>query len=146
MTKADCERYLEDPEANAGHLEACADCRAFFETLDDEAVESPSIDLAHLPLASWEGSSHRAWPLVVAVAALVAVIAFTVSTAAGTSPLHAFASSLPPFDLILTLMQGAGGAIHNAPVAWQVVIIASFFVVNGLLWLLLRRAPKGVAE
>ena len=33
-----CQRYLEDPEANAEHLRDCAECRAVFDALGLEQV------------------------------------------------------------------------------------------------------------
>ena len=38
----------------------------------------------------------------------------------------------------------AGGALHKAPMAWHVAIAVSFVAINTILFLLLRRAPKGI--
>ncbi|HVR39603.1 MAG TPA: hypothetical protein VMU84_10950 [Thermoanaerobaculia bacterium] len=142
MTRPDCERYLQDPEANAGHLETCAECRAFFETLD-APVEHRPMTVDALPLASWEGASHRPWRLVISAA--LSVIAFVVMffTFTGVSP-RVVASALPPLDVLLDLPQVAGGFIHNAPSTWRLVIAILFFIVNAVLYLLLRRAPRGI--
>ena len=38
-----CEEYLEDPEANAAHLESCAVCRALDEELDADDRRSSTV-------------------------------------------------------------------------------------------------------
>src|SRR5947207_14516805 len=69
-----CQRYLEDPEANQGHLAECEECRALFDTLG-LAVDERPLSVGHLPLAPWEGASFRPWPLVLGgVALLLAVV------------------------------------------------------------------------
>jgi RNA polymerase sigma factor (sigma-70 family) len=72
-----CEEYLQDPEANAAHVESCAECRAFEDDLAlPIEVQHRPMSVDALPLASWEGASHRTWPLVGAgfVAALTLAI------------------------------------------------------------------------
>ena len=72
MTDQACQQYLEDPEANAAHLRTCAKCNAEAIALAEKAdVEPPPLDLNALPLAPWEGSQYRAWPLVLGTAAVV---------------------------------------------------------------------------
>lgn len=140
MTRTpDCERYLEDPEANAGHLEECAECRAFFETLDDSAVEHRSVSIDALPLAQWEGASHKPWGLVLSAAAFVVAVVVAFFAVTGVSP-RVVASALPPFDVLLEVGKG----VHNAPMSWRVVLLVLFLLVNTVLYLLLRRAPKGI--
>ena len=52
MTNDECQRYLEDPEANAAHLQTCAECRAVSAALAEKSdVEPASIDVNALPLA-----------------------------------------------------------------------------------------------
>ena len=144
-----CEEYLQDPEANAAHLESCDVCRAMTEELDD------SIEIAHrplnveaLPLAPWEGASHRTWPLVAAGLVAVLILAVVHFLAAGISPLsglaRALSSAVPSLDLMVNLSRLAGGALHKAPVTWHIAIAVSFVFINSLLFLLLRRAPKGI--
>lgn len=144
-----CEDYLQDPEANAAHLESCAECRAIAEELDDAIAVAPrAISLDALPMATWEGASHRTWPLVAAGAVAVAILAVVLFLAAGISPLQGIAravtSAVPSLDLMVNLSQLAGGALHKAPVAWHIAIAVSFVAINTILFLLLRRAPKGI--
>ncbi|HEX2121354.1 MAG TPA: hypothetical protein VHL59_06910 [Thermoanaerobaculia bacterium] len=144
-----CEDYLQDPEANAAHLESCAACRAMALELDDAVeIEPRPLNVDALPLAPWEGASHRTWPLVAAGVVAVLILAAVLFLAAGISPLRGIAravvSAVPSLDLMLNLSQLAGGALHNAPVMWHVAIGVSFLVINTLLFLLLRRAPKGI--
>ena len=87
MTDQACQQFLEDPEANAAHLRKCAKCNAEAMALAEKAdVVPPSIDLNALPLAPWEGSSHRAWPLVLGTTAVVAIGALARLDAAGMLP------------------------------------------------------------
>jgi hypothetical protein len=144
-----CEDYLQDPEANAAHAETCAACRAITEELDDEiVVQARPIALDALPMASWEGASHRTWPLVAAGVAAMSILAVVLFLAAGISPLSGIAravtSALPSLDLMVNLSHLAGGALHKAPIAWHVAIAVSFLAINTILFLLLRRAPKGI--
>lgn len=146
-----CDDYLQDPEAHAAHAESCDVCRAMFDELDAAvAVEHRPIRVDALPLAAWEGASHRTWPLVAAGLLSVVVLAIVLFLAAGTSPLRgiarAFVSTVPSLDLIVNLSQLAGGALHNAPVPWHIAIAVSFILINTVLFLLLRRPPKGVAS
>ena len=142
-----CERYLADPEANAAHLDACADCRDLFGILET-AVETKPIVVDTLPLAPWEGASHRSWPLVAGGAAIVLGIAALLFVLAGISPLRgmrgAVVSAVPPLDVISTLAHGAGSAVQQVPAAWQIATIIAFLVINTIFVVLLRRAPKGV--
>jgi len=144
-----CEEYLQDPEANAAHAESCAACRAITEELDEEiVVQARPIAVNALPMASWEGASHRTWPLVAAGAAAVMILAVVLFLAAGISPLSGIAravtSAVPSLDLMVNLSHLAGGALHKAPIAWHVAIAVSFVAINTILFLLLRRAPKGI--
>lgn len=144
-----CEDYLQDPEANAAHLESCAECRAIAMELDEEvAVQPRPISLDALPMAPWEGATHRTWPLVAAGVTAMAILAAVLFLAAGISPLKGIAravtSSVPSLDLMVNLSELAGGALHKAPVTWHVAIAVSFLAINTILFLLLRRAPKGI--
>ena len=144
-----CEDYLQDPEANAAHLATCAECRAISEELDDVIpVETRPVSLDALPMASWEGASHRTWPLVAAGAIAVTILAAVLFLAAGISPLNGIAravtSAMPSLDLMVSLSKLAGGALHKAPMAWHIAIAVSFVAINTILFLLLRRAPKGI--
>lgn len=149
MTTTNCEQYLEDPEAHAAHLETCAECRAMFGELDAEVEVAPRpLQLDALPMANWEGASHRTWPLVIAGAVSVLVLAMVLFLASGISPLkgiaRAISSTFPSIELLMNVTSIAGGALHNAPVTWHIAIAVSFVLINTVLLLLLRRSPKGI--
>jgi len=145
MTNDDCQRYLEDPEANAAHLRTCAKCNAEAIALAEKAdVAPPSIDLDALPLAPWEGSSYRAWPLVLGTAAVVAIVALALLDAAGMSPLHVVEGSLTSMEAMRALLNRAAASLRSASLGAQVAFGVAFVIVNGLLIALLRRAPRGI--
>jgi hypothetical protein len=145
MTDQACQRYLEDPEENAGHLETCAECRAMNAALSANAdVDAAPISLDSLPLAPWEGSSHRAWPLVLGAAAAVILIAFVLCDLAGISPMHVAESSLTSMEARRDILRNATEWLRAAPAAWQLAFGVAFIVVNALLVVLLRRAPRGI--
>jgi hypothetical protein len=145
MTDQACQRYMEDPEANAGHLETCAECRAVNAALDAKTdVDAAPISLDSLPLAPWEGSSYRAWPLVLGAAAAVILIAFILCDLAGISPIHVAESSLTSMEARRDILRNATEWLRGAPAAWQVAFGVAFIVVNALLVVLLRRAPRGI--
>jgi hypothetical protein len=134
-----CEEYLNDPEANAAHLKSCEVCRSIEEDLGDAVPVAPRpLNLDALPLAPWEGASHKTWPLVAAGLVATLTLLFVVSAAAGVSPVHAVTSSLPSVQALLTFLQLTGRAI-GAP-----LVAVLFVVINTILFVLLRRAPKGV--
>lgn len=136
-----CDEYLQDPEEHAAHLESCAICRSIEEELGgglDFPIESRPIDVESLPMASWEGASHRTWPLVTAGLVAMITLAIVLSAAAGVSPIAAVTSSLPSVQALLTFLQLTGHAM-GAP------LVGLLFVgINTILFFLLRRAPKGV--
>lgn len=142
-----CERYLADPEANAAHLAECEECAALFAPTV-LPLEPRPIAIDTLPLAPWEGAAHRAWPLVVGGALVLFVIAAGLFAAAGVAPVKgvaaAMGSGMPPLDIVKAFLQHIGAAAQNAPGGWQIAVAVLFVVVNTLLFLLLRRAPKGV--
>ena len=146
MTTNDpCQRYLEDPEANADHLQSCAKCRAEAAALAAKSeVEAPSIDLDALPLAPWEGSSHRPWPLVLGGTAIVVIVALVLLDAAGMSPMHVAEGSLASMDAIRGLLNRAALSLRGASIGTQVAFGVAFLIVNALLVVLLRRAPRGI--
>lgn len=145
MTNEACQRYLEEPEANAAHLKTCAECRAMSAALALKTeVEPPPISVDALPLAPWEGSSYRAWPLVLGGAAIVMLVALALCDAAGMSPLRVAESSLTSMDAIRVLLRRATESLRAASVGAQVAFGAAFVIVNALLVVLLRRAPRGI--
>jgi hypothetical protein len=145
MTEDACQRYLEDPEANAAHLQTCAKCRAEAAALAEKTdVAPPSINLDALPLAPWEGSSYRAWPVVLGTAGVVLIVALTLLDAAGMSPVHVVEGSVASMDSLRSLLNRAAASLRTASLGAQVAFGAAFVLVNGLLVVLLRRAPRGM--
>lgn len=144
-----CDDYFEDPETNAAHLETCEACRAMTEELDEpiEVAHRP-ITVEALPLASWEGASHRTWPLVAIGALSVLILAIALFLAAGTPPLRGIAravtSGIPPVDAVMKTFQLVGSGLHSAPALVHVGVAVLFVVINTILFLLLRRAPRGI--
>ncbi len=129
-----CQRYAENPEANATHLQECAKCRALY-----APIESHSVQIGELPLAPWEGAGYRAWPLVIGEALALLAIAFGLCAAAGISFLTAIRAGAR-FDW-RALLETAGQALRPlGPVGFGVL----FVVVNTALILLLRRTPRGI--
>lgn len=140
-----CQRYLEDPEGNAGHLRDCAECRNIAELLDLEVEAEPiAMNVDELPLAGWEGASHRPWPLVLAGAVAVVVLAGVLFAVAGTSPLGVMSTEMSRLEMLRNILRLTSAAVQNAPTTWQVTIGVLFVVVNTILVLLLRRAPRGI--
>jgi hypothetical protein len=140
---ANCERYLEEPEANAAHLRECETCRALFGTLEERVPARP-VAVPDLPVAAWEGASHRAWSTVIAAAVVVLGAALALFVASGVSSLQgvidALTNAVPQLTALVALFRSAA----NTPGPWPMVLIAGFVVVNALLFLLLRRAPRGI--
>lgn len=140
MNREECRLYLEDPEAHGAHLATCAACRAVSQELHAKVPAQP-IRVEALPLAAWEGAAHRSWSLVLGSALTVIAIAAALFAAAGESPLvaigEAVREAIPSSGLMLSLLRLVGGA---APIA----IVVSFLAVNAILFVLLRRAPKGI--
>ena len=132
-----CDEYLNDPEANAAHLETCEVCRVMESDDLDVHVEARPMNLDALPLAPWEGASHRTWPLVGAGVVAAVALLIVLSAAAGVSPVDAISSSLPPIDALMAFLQLTGRAIGGP------LIAVLFVVINTILFFLLRRAPKG---
>lgn len=147
-----CEDYLEDPEQNAAHLETCTICRALEENVGTLDIQprplSPGLSLDALPMATWEGASHRTWPLVAVGAVSVLVLAIALFLAAGTPPLrgiaHAAMSGVTSFEAFTKFVQLLGPGLHSAPALVHVTIAVLFIFINTLLFVLLRRAPRGI--
>ena len=153
MTGDACQQYLEDPEAHAAHLDRCDDCRVLFGMLGDgddllPERELPSAALRTLPLAPWEGASHRAWPLVLGGAALLVAAAALLFSLAGVSPAAGFrnavSTNVPSVGSAMTTAQLVGEALQHAPALWQVGLAVAFLAINALFLFLLKRAPRGV--
>lgn len=138
-----CDAYLEDPEANAAHVQSCEVCAALFGELDEEIVAKPvSVKLDALPFAPWEGASHRTWPLVIAGGIALLTLATVLCFAAGFTSVRGLANvmfaEIPPVHGVVQILQLTGKSIG-------VPIVAVLFLgINTILFLLLRRAPKGI--
>ena len=147
MTQDRCQQYLEDPEAHPTHAAECASCRAVAEELRG-AIEPRAAGVQPLPLAPWEGASHRSWPLVAGVVLTVVAMAAAFFAAAGVSPRaeigRALSSSVASTSAWASFLSSAGGALQHAPASLQILIAVSFLLVNALLIVLLRRAPRGI--
>ena len=144
MKTDSCQRYLEDPEGNASHLDACAECRAFFAELEAPIAGQPPLQIGELPLAPWEGASHRPWPLIIGGALAVLAMTIAVFAVSGASPRIVLRRLFPSMDLITSVVRLGGDAIQHAPTGLQIALVVSFIVVNTVFFLLLRRAPKGI--
>lgn len=142
-----CEDYFEDPEKNAAHLETCELCRALEEPVAVD-IEPRPLSLDALPLATWEGAAHRTWPLVAVGTVSMLVLAVALFLAAGTPPLRGIAravtSSVTSFEAATKFFQLFGSGLHSAPMLVHVTIAVLFVFINTLLYVLLRRAPRGI--
>lgn len=154
----ECELFMQDPEAHAAHAQTCADCRTFAEDmhrletkLDQASLETEPL-LADrvaesLPVASWEGASHRAWPTVIAAALALAALAFAVSMMAGVSLVNeivvAVRGWLSGTGAVMALLRSVPKLAGRIPAGIQITIVVLFIAVNALLVALLRRSPKG---
>jgi len=143
MTDQDCQRYFEDPEANASHLATCAECRAVESELH-APIESRPVTVDSLPMAAWEGARHRSWPLALGGGLAVLAISLGLFMMAGVSPTAAMLSRVPSIGVVSTFMRLLGGAVQQAPAGIQAGLLVLFLAVNTIFVLLLRRAPKGI--
>jgi predicted anti-sigma-YlaC factor YlaD len=138
-----CQRYLEEPEANAEHLRDCTECRNVFDALGLE-VEAKPLAVGELPLAPWEGAKHRPWGLVAAASIAVLTLSILFFVYAGTSPLSVLSSEMSRLEMMREIFRLGSTAVRTAPLTWQLTIGVLFVVVNTILVLLLRRAPRGI--
>jgi predicted anti-sigma-YlaC factor YlaD len=140
-----CQRYLENPEEHAEHLRDCAECRALFEALGVSVEDRRArLPVDELPLAPWEGASHRPWALVAATAIAALTLAILFFIYAGTSPLSVLSSEVTRLRAMREIFRLTSDAVRTAPLVWQVTLGVLFVVVNTILVLLLRRAPRGI--
>lgn len=142
MKTESCLRYLEDPEANAGHLADCAECRALFG--DDAGVPTKPLALDALPLAPWEGASHRAWPLVISGIVVALISAAVLCVVAGMTPLQVVERAFKSVQSMRAFVFTSADALREASRGAQIAFAAAFIVVNGVLVALLRRSPRGI--
>ena len=87
-------------------------------------------------------------PQLAAGAVSVLVRAIALVLAAGTPPLRGIAravtSSVTSFEAATKFFQMFGSGLHSAPALVHVTIAVLFVFINTLLFLLLRRAPRGI--
>ena len=144
MNDPDCQQFLEDPEANASHLAQCAACRAVASGLRDEAeARSIVVNPDSLPLAPWEGASYRSWPLVAGGALTVLALALGCGLVSGVSPLHVVDAGMLSLDGARAFILSSAVTLRSASLAGQIGFGVLFVAVNALLFVLLRRAPRG---
>ena len=122
-----CQRYAEDPEANAAHLRECAKCRGIYAPIESQAVR---VDA--LPLAPWEGAGYRSWPLVFGGALALLAIALGLCAAAGIS--------------LAAAIRAGAGSDWRATLAMASNAVTRIYHSTTLLLLvvLLRRSPRGI--
>ncbi len=152
-----CESYLDDPARFAGHAETCPRCGKLMAELDgldralrSDLAEGGGIGPLALPLAPWEGAHYRAWKVVLAVAALLALTVAAGFIVAGISPVRGFAEAVGAQAVaggdFVSIARAAGAGLQQAPPNVRLALAALFVAVNGFLFLLLRRHPRGVDE
>ncbi len=134
-----CQRYAENPEANATHLAGCEACGALYSVLDSE-IDSKPVAVGALPLAPWEGAGYRSWPLAIGGTLGVLVIALALCAAAGISPLRAIAVGFQSYAIraIITAID------EKLRPLGPLFFGAIYLIVNTALVFLLRRAPRGI--
>jgi hypothetical protein len=144
--KESCERYLQDPESHAAHLAECPSCRSMNRGLELMPDARPRALLPGLPVAPWEGASHRPWAMVVVAGVIVLFAAFALFMAAGVSPLEGFVATFRGLVGRLEVLRRASSIaelLRQAPGTFHLLVLIGFVVVNVLFVLLLRRPPKG---
>jgi len=148
MTRDDCEAFLEEPEKAEEHLRSCDSCRALVDELSrgsDEDARRFSLDA--LPVAPWEGASHRSWSSVAAVGAAIAILALAGFVIAGVPPLKGFWQGLiggmfPTLDP-LKLLMAVSNFVRSAPTSFHLFIGVAFVIVNIVFVAMLRRNARG---
>ncbi len=159
MNQDACHAFLSDPESEPDHLDMCPTCRARageLESLDSRLGAEAAIEttgdisaevMEDLPLAPWEGASHRAWVLVFGSAGVVVLITATLFSMLGMSPVEGFLSAisqtaLPKMSLI-DVSQSLVALLQQAPTKFHLLLGLSFVIVNIVFFFLLKRQPRG---
>ncbi len=132
--------FLANPEANAPHLAECAECRAMMASLEARLATDP-IGVDDLPLAGWESAGHRPWAFVGVCAAILVVIALALCGAADIYPIRAVTNDA---GVTWRLFRVLTDEARRASRAWQIGVFVVFVIVNTVLFVLLRRAPRGI--
>ena len=155
--KEECRRFIEDPELEQEHALLCDECAALLEQpdgLDEKLAElrvetraSMAESLGDMPVAPWEGARHRSWGLVIAGAIAIIGLAAAAFSLIGVSPAtgisDAVRGSLNSQVGWVRLFRVAPQLLREAPMQFHVFLFISFLSVNFLLYLLLRREPRG---
>lgn len=154
MTRPECDAFLEDPEANAGHAETCDSCGALRKDLDriDAVLGEGGIDPVPAsmrpPLAPWEGANDRAWALVILSGAVLLLAAAVFFMLSGITPLRGFADAISQFMFprvnVVSLGTAWARTLQRAPAGIHLILGLCFVAVNVLFVLLLRRQPRGI--
>jgi len=142
MKTDSCLRYLEDPEANAGHLADCVECRALFGEHDVPPTKPLALDA--LPLAPWEGATHRAWPLVLGGVVVALIAAAVLCMIADMTPLRVVENSFKSVQSMRAFVLTSADSLRDASRGAQLAFAGAFLAVNGVLVALLRRSPRGI--
>lgn len=158
MTRPECDSFLEDPEAHAGHARTCESCGALRKDLDRidsildngrlESIPARNLAAEAPPLAPWEGASDRAWPLVILSAAILLFAATAFFMLSGIAPIRGFAEAVSQsvFPRVNVVSVGTAWArtLQRAPAGIHLILGLSFIAINVLFVFLLRRQPKGI--
>lgn len=157
MTRT-CDDVRNDPAALPEHAVTCAACAAYLRDLDSFDARlraaipelAPSAAAPHaeqLPVAPWEGATHRPWQLAFAALALFLAAATVLFIAAGHSPASGIAAAIEAADLspqgALSLVTTIGDVVRHAPVVIHLLIALLFVTANVILLALLRRPTRG---
>lgn len=158
MTRPECDAFLEDPEARAGHAETCESCGALKKDIDrieavlgnrgTDSMPASGLAVETLPLAPWEGANDRAWALVILSGAVLLFGAAAFFMLSGITPLRGFAeaASQVVFPRVNVVSLGTAWArtLGRAPAGIHLILGLCFIAVNVLFVFLLRRQPKGI--
>ncbi|MBW3563244.1 MAG: hypothetical protein KY459_00785 [Acidobacteria bacterium] len=156
MSHRTCTFRPDSLEAETTHLSSCRECAAEIQTLEQVERSLGSTDVEplspvlkeRLPVAPWEGASHRAWLAPVAVGAMLMALAALVAAATGTNPLDMIAAmfrgAASSATEIPDVARSLGTLVSTAPLEFRAAVVAAFIVINGLFAVMLRRRPRGI--
>lgn len=157
--KDECRRFVEDPEGEREHALICQECALRLDetdTVDERLGElrsEPRASIAdglasRLPLAPWEGARHRSWGMVAAGAGAIIGLAAALFSLIGVSPAAGFIDAVSGSMSLqmgwVRLFRVAPQLLSEAPLYFHLSLLIAFVSVNFLLYLLLRRDPRGV--
>lgn len=158
MRTPDCERWMNEPDSLEAHPRSCASCAAVEAELEgvDRVIEQttaqPAGSLApllteRLPVAPWEGSHSRSWSLAIIALLAIAGAGALLFALVGISPLEGLVGSMRGLAAQQRALFGVGESmgsfLRSAPAGFHVLIAAAVILVNLVLFLMLRRGPRG---